>query len=400
MHNIVKISDTVYWIGTNDRRTDRFENMWPLDKGVSYNSYCIKDEKVAIIDTVEFSTHGAYLQKIDEILEGKNIDYLIVNHMEPDHSGAIEQLIFRYPNIKIVGNKKTLGLLKGFYNIENNLLEIKEGEELDLGKHKLTFAMIPMVHWPESMVTYDKTDKILFSNDAFGSFGALDGGVFDYELNINFYEDEMRRYYSNIVGKYGMQVQMALKKLANLEFEYICPSHGPIWHDEINTILAKYDKWSKLEPEDKGVVVVYGTMYGNTAKSANIIARKLAEEGIRNVKVFDASKTHQSYILSEIWRYKGLIIGSCAYNTATYPAIEALLAKLKLYGLKNRYVSAFGTYAWSGGGMKGIKEFAENAKGIELVGEPHDVFCSPKIEDFEKLEQIAIEIAKKIKEEN
>lgn len=399
MHNVVNVTDKIYWIGTNDRKTDRFENMWPLDKGVSYNSYLITDEKVAVIDTVEFGTHGTYLQKIQEVLGDREVDYIIINHMEPDHSGSVETLIHRYPNAKLVGNNKTQKLLKGFYGIEDNFIEIKEGDELDLGTHKLTFAMMPMVHWPESMVTYDKIAGIVFSNDALGSFGALDGGIFDDELNICEYEDEMIRYYSNIVGKYGVQVQMILKKLANLDVKCIAPSHGPIWRSEIDKVVGMYDKMSKFEPEAEGVVVVYGTMYGNTAKSANAIARKLAEEGIKTIKVYDASKTHMSYILRDIWKYKGLIIGSCAYNTSCYPKIENLLAELELYGLKNRYVGAFGTYAWSGGGMKKIKEFAEKMRGLELVGEPVDVYCSPTLEEYTKVEAIAVEIAAKLKAE-
>lgn len=399
MHNVVNMCDDVYWVGTNDRKTDRFENMWPLDRGVSYNSYLIIDEKVAVIDTVEFGTHSSYLDKIQDMLGDKKVDYIVINHMEPDHSGSLKVLLTNYPEAKIVGNKKTFAMIKGFYKIDHNFHEIAEGDELDLGKHKLTFATIPMVHWPESMVTYDKTTKILFSNDAFGTFGALDGGIFDDELDIDFYEDEMRRYYSNIVGKYGAQVQNAFKKLAGLEIKCIAPSHGPIWRTQIERVMKHYDAWSKFEPEDEGVVVVYGTMYGNTAKSANAVARQLAKEGIKNIRVYDASKTHMSYIIRDIWKYKGLIIGSCAYNSSVYPPIEALLAELKLYGVKNKYLGVFGTYAWSGGGMKAIKEFGEGMRGIEVVGEPIDVFCSPTPEDYTKVEAIAIEMANRLKSE-
>jgi len=400
MYNVVNITENVYWVGTNDRKTDRFENMWPLEKGVAYNSYVIVDEKTALIDTVEFGESEVFLEKVREVLNGRDLDYLIINHMEPDHSGSIKDIRNIYPNVKIVGNAKTFPMVEGFFGITDNLHEVKEGDKIELGaKHTLQFFMTPMVHWPETMVTYEINNKILFSGDAFGSFGALDGGIFDDELKIEAYEDEMRRYYSNIVGKYGATVQSALKKLAGLDIKFICATHGPIWRTQLDKVIKHYDNWSKLLPEEEGVVVVYGTMYGNTAKTAEVIARKLALEGIKNVKVYDASKTHQSYILSDIWKYKGLIIGSASYNTAVYPPIESLISKLELYGLKNRYLGMFGTYSWNGGGLRGISAFAEKMRGIELVADGFEVYCSPKETDYEKAEAIAIAMAEKLKSE-
>lgn len=399
MYNVVNITDNVYWVGTNDRTTDRFENMWPLERGVAYNSYVIVDEKTVLVDTVEFGESEIFLDKVTQVLGDRDLDYLIINHMEPDHSGAVKDVIARYPNVKIVGNAKTFPMVEGFFGITENFYEVKEGDKIELGKHTLQFFMTPMVHWPETMVTYEVTNKILFSGDAFGSFGALDGGIFDDELKIDFYEDEMRRYYSNIVGKYGATVQAALKKLAGLEIKYICATHGPIWRSHLDKVLTHYDNWSKLTPEEEGVVIVYGTMYGNTAKTANVIARRLALEGIKNVRVYDASKTHQSYILSDIWKFKGLIIGSASYNTAVYPAVEALLSKLELYGLKNRYLGMFGTYSWNGGGLRGIAAFAEKMRGIEVVGEGFEAFCAPKEDDFKKAEAMAIDMANKLKAE-
>lgn len=400
MYNVVNISENVYWVGANDRKTDRFENMWPLEKGVAYNSYIIVDEKTALVDTVEFGESEIFLDKVRQVLQGRELDYLIINHMEPDHSGSIKDIRAIYPNVKIVGNKKTFPMIEGFFGITENLHEVKEGDKIELGKnHTLQFFMTPMVHWPETMVTYEINNKILFSGDAFGSFGALDGGIFDDELNIEAYEDEMRRYYSNIVGKYGATVQAALKKLGGLDIKYICATHGPIWRSNLEKVLTHYDNWSKLTPEEEGVVVVYGTMYGNTAKTAEVIARRLALEGIKNVKVYDASKTHQSYILSDIWKYKGLIIGSASYNTAVYPPIEALLSKLELYGLKNRDFGMFGTYSWNGGGLRGISTFADKMPGLHIISEGFEAYCSPKADDYAKAEALAVAMAEKLKAE-
>ncbi|WP_430883707.1 FprA family A-type flavoprotein [Fusibacter sp. JL216-2] len=392
----VPIMDKLHWIGINDRETTLFENFWPLEKGVTYNSYLINDDKVAIMDTVKFNKTEQYLAKIKEIIGDRKVDYLIVNHMEPDHSGSIRAVIAEYPDCKIVGNKKTFDFIQGFYGITKNFHEIKEGDVLDLGHHKLTFYITPMIHWPETMMTYDMTEKILFSMDAFGGFGSLDGGIFDDEVNLEYYEDEIRRYYSNIVAKYSPIVQRALKRLSDLEIKMIAPTHGPIWRTKPETIVNFYDKWSRYEAEE-GVVIVYGTMYGNTAKMADYVARILAEEGVRNVRVYDASKTHLSYILSDIWRYKGVILGSCAYNSHIFPAMEAVLNKLDHTGLKNRYLGVFGNMSWSGGGVKAIDAFAQSVKW-ERVGESIEAQYTPKKDDFTKLIKLGKEMAQKIKE--
>lgn len=346
---------------------------------------------------MEISQSSEFLDKIYDCLNGRKLDYIIVNHVEPDHSSGLKEVIKIFPEIKVVGNPKTLGMLKSFCIDfpEENYVVIKEGEILDLGKHKLTFAMMPMVHWPESMSTYDTTDKILFSNDAFGSFGTLDGGIFDDEVNFDFYESEMRRYYSNIVGKYGVQVLNVIKKLANLEIKYICPSHGLIWRDDIEKVISLYTKWAKFEPEEEGVVIVYGSMYGNTTKMAQILGRNLSCAGIKEVKIYDASKTDHSFIISEIWKYKGLMIGSCAHNNAVYPKIEPLIHKLGVYGLKNKYLGIFGTMMWSGGGVRGIKAFADSLKGIEVIGEVESK-GTPKEDIIVKLEEMAKVMAEKL----
>lgn len=398
MYFCTKITDDVTWIGVNDRKTERFENYIPLPHGVTYNSYFIDDEKTCVIDGVEIGSASTFLDKIVDCLGGKELNYVVVNHVEPDHSSGLKEVVKVFPNVKIVGNAKTIGMLKAFCIDfpEENYVTVKEGEILDLGKHKLTFAMMPMVHWPESMSTYDTTDKILFSNDAFGSFGALDGGIFDDQVNFDFYEGEMRRYYSNIVGKYGVQVINVIKKLAKLELKYICPSHGLIWRDDIPKVISLYENWAKFEPEAEGVVIVYGSMYGNTAKMAEVLGRKLNCCGIKEVKIYDASKTDHTFIISEIWKYKGLMIGSCAHNNSVYPKVQPLLHKLGNYGLKNRYLGIFGTMMWSGGGVRGIQAFADELKGIEVVGEPVEVKGTPKAEDIAKLEAIAEEMAAKL----
>ena len=303
------------------------------------------------------------------------VQYIIVNHVEPDHSGSIKNLLKIYPELKVVGNAKTIMMLKllGVDLPDERTMVVKEKDVLDLGKHKLTFYLMPMVHWPESMATYDMTDKILFSNDAFGSFGALDGAVFDDEVNTDFFTDEMRRYYSNIVGKFGAPVNAVLKKLSPLEISCICPSHGLIWRKNIKELIERYQKWANMEPTKEGVVIVYGSMYGHTAEMAEYLGRELGNRGIKDVIIFDSSKTDHSYIFSTIWKYKGLMLGSCAHNNDVYPKMEPLLHKLQNYGLKNRYLGIFGNMMWSGGGVKKIKEFADSLPGLEQIGEPIEI---------------------------
>ncbi len=389
------ISDTVHWIGVNDRDTPRFENFWPLPHGIAYNAYLIDDEKVAIMDTVKFNKTDEFLHKIKDIIGDRPVDYLVVHHMEPDHSSSISALLAEYPNCQIVGNKKTFGFLEGFYDITNNLFEVKEGDELDLGTHKLKFFLTPMVHWPETMMSYEQTEKIAFTMDAFGAFGALNGGVFDDEFYIEKNEDEMRRYYSNVIGKYSAMVQRALTKIKEVDVKIIAATHGPVWRTSPDRVLGLYDRWSKHNAEE-GVVIVYGSMYGNTARMADCLARTLAAEGIKDVKVYDSSKTHVSYILCDIWKYKGVFLGSCAYNTLAFPAMEALMNIISHTGLKNRYLGVFGNMSWSGGGVKAINAFNEKMKW-EPVHDSIEAHYSPKEEQFELLVQMAKNMATKLK---
>ena len=381
MHNTVKVTDKIYWLGANDRRTHLFENMWPIPNGVSYNSYLIIDEKIALVDTLEFGSSDDYLEKIESLINGKPIDYLIINHMEPDHSGAIKTIVEKYPDIKLVGNLKTFKIVDSYFGYKEKQYQVEDGDELDLGHHKLKFVMTPWVHWPETMMTYDLTEKVLFSGDAFGTFGSLDGGIFDDEIEFEeYYQVEMRRYFSNIVGKYSNMVQKAFKKLEGVDIKYICATHGPIWRTDVNKVLSLYDRWSKFEAED-GVVIIYGSMYGNTAKLADCIARKISEEGIRKIRIYDASKTHLSYLINEIWQYKGVILGSCAYNSGMLPTMENLTRNLEHIGLKNRYLGVFGSYSWNGGGAKALFKFKENMNW-DLVADPVDTKGIPGNESF------------------
>lgn len=396
MDNILNITDSVYYVGVNDRDTHLFENMWPLPKGVTYNSYIIRDEKNVLFDTVKATKTHVFLDKINTLLDGEKIDYLVINHIEPDHSGSISDILRAYPDIKIVGNKKTFEFLKALYGIESNLYEIKDGDEIDLGKHKLKFYLTPMVHWPETMMTYETTEKILFSGDAFGGFGTLDGGVFDDEVDLEYYENEIRRYYSNIVGKFGPMVQRAMAKLSGLDIKVIASTHGPVWRTNPGRIISLYDKWSKYETEE-GVVIAYGSMYGNTEKMADFIARCLADEGIKNIRVMNASEVHESFIINEIWRFKGVLFGTNTYNNGIFPRMENLLINLEHKGIRNRVFGVFGTYGWSGGGVKGIVDYIKKNKW-EMVCDPVEVQFSAHEEHYEKLRYLAKEMAKKVKE--
>lgn len=391
MYSKINVSDRIFYLGVNDRRKHLFENIWPLPDGVSYNSYLIRDEKTALVDTVEMGTAGDYTGWINYILDGKPLDYLIVNHMEPDHAGEIGHVAAAFPGVKIVGNSKTFPLLKAFFGIENNLLEVKDGDTLDLGHHKLQFVMTPWVHWPETMMTYDTTEGILFSGDAFGTFGALDGGIFDDEIDFAKYEGEMLRYYSNIVGKYSNMVQKALAKLNGVAVNTLCSVHGPVWRKDPARVIALYDRWSRQEPDDS-VVLVYASMYGNNAALADYIARRLTEQGVRNIKVHDVSKTHMSYIIRDAWRAKGIVLGSCSYNTEMFPLMKQLTHEFELLGMKNKKLALFGTHSWNGCGVKDLLKFAENS-GWELVAEAMDVHGRPTPEKTEACDTFAAAFA-------
>ncbi|MDO5523259.1 MAG: FprA family A-type flavoprotein [Bacteroidia bacterium] len=370
MYKPFEIKQNLFYVGVNDRTKHLFESLWPLPKGVSYNSYIINDEKIALIDTVDICYSDVFFNKIRSVLGDKPIDYLVVNHMEPDHSGSIELLTKRYPDIKIVGNSRTESMLKGYYGITENVLVIEDNEELSLGKNTLQFYLTPMVHWPETMMTYVKESKTLFSADAFGTFGTLDGGVTDTQLNPGRYWDEMVRYYSNIVGKFGSPVQAALKKLSGVEIETICSTHGPVWTqpETIAKVVSIYDRLSKYESEN-GLVIAYGSMYGNTEQLAEIIAAAAAENGAQNIVMHNVSKSHESDILRDVFKYRGLIIGSPTYNNKPSPGVESLLSALQNRNLKKRFFGFFSAHTWADGAKRDLKAFAD---GMEF-----EMVCGP-----------------------
>ncbi|MBR7066062.1 MAG: FprA family A-type flavoprotein [Prevotella sp.] len=363
------ITNNIYYVGVNDRNKALFEGLWPLPNGVSYNSYLIDDEKVCLIDTVEVDFFTQFLENIHEVIGDRPIDYLVVNHMEPDHSGSIALIRKYYPGIQVIGNKKTFGMLSGFYGISENELEVKNGDTLCLGSHELKFVLTPMVHWPETMVTLDTSCNVLFSGDAFGCFGALNGGVIDSEINCDTFWLEMVRYYSNIVGKYGTPVQNALKKLAGVKLDYICATHGPVWHTFIDKVIGIYDRLSRYESEE-GIVICYGTMYGNTERMAEIIAQAASKAGIKNIVIYNVSKTHHSYILRDIFRYKALIVGAPTYNTSLYHEMDVLLSEVAHKDMKNRLIGWFGSYGWASKAVAKIQEWNDTALHFEAVGEP------------------------------
>lgn len=375
---MIKITDKIYYVGVNDRNKTLFEGLWPLPNGVSYNSYLLVDEKVCLIDTVEVDFFTQYLENIHEVIGDRPVDYLVINHMEPDHSGSIALVKKYYPEIQIIGNKKTFGMMQGFYGVQGNEIEVKNSDTLSLGKIELQFVLTPMVHWPETMVTLcnnpatAEEGAVLFSGDAFGCFGALNGGVIDEQINCDTFWLEMVRYYSNIVGKYGTPVQQALKKLAGVKLAYICTTHGPVWHQYIERVIGEYDRMSKYETEE-GIVICYGTMYGNTERMAEQIARAASEAGIKNIIVYNVSKTHHSYILRDVFRYKALIVGAPTYNTALYHEMEVLLSELAGKDIKNHYIGWFGSHGWASKAVGKIQEWNENRLKYEAVGTPVDM---------------------------
>ena len=379
---MIEITNKIYYVGVNDRNKNLFEGLWPLPNGVSYNSYLIDDEKVCLIDTVEVDFFVPYLKNIQEVIGDRPIDYLVINHMEPDHSGSIALIKKYYPEIQIIGNKKTFQMMEGFYGIGEGTLEVKNGDSIELGKHTLNFVLTPMVHWPETMVTLDTSCNVLFSGDAFGCFGALNGGIM--------------RYYSNIVGKYGTPVQNALKKLAGIKLDYICATHGPVWHEYISKVVDMYDKMSRYETEP-GLVICYGTMYGNTERAAEVIARAASQAGLKNIVMYNVSKTHHSYIIRDVFRYKGLIVGAPTYNTGLYHEMDVLLSELAGKDIKNHLMGWFGSFGWASKAVAEIQKWNDERLHFEAVGTPVEIKQSLTPETFAQCEALGKAMAEKLK---
>ena len=392
----MELKGNVHYVGVNDRNKTLFENLWPLPYGVSYNSYLIADDDaVVLVDTVDVAFFEVYLKKIRAVIGDRKIDYLIINHMEPDHSGSISLIKKYYPDIVLVGNKKTFDMVDGYYGAGGERKVVAEGDSLKVGRHDLHFYLVPMVHWPETMVTFDSTDGILFSGDAFGCFGALNGGCIDKNINTEIYIGEMRRYYSNIVGKFGNPVQKALQKCSGLDIKMICPTHGPVWEEQISEVVAMYDKLSRYEAEE-GVVIAYGTMYGNTEQMAEAIAEELSAQGIKNIVMHNVSKTPHSFILADIFRYKALIVGCTTYNMNLYPEMEALLSKVAARDMKNRLIGYFGSFTWASAAVKKLGEYAAQLK-FEVVGNPVEMKQSMSASNEQQARELAVAMADRLK---
>ena len=355
---IREITKNLYYVGVNDNTKQLFENLWPLPYGVSYNAYLIKDKSNVLIDTVEYPFNQEFISQISEVIGDEKIDYVVVNHMEPDHSSSLVQLIDKYPEIKIVGNKKTMDMLNGFYGITSNVYEVKDGDKIEIGERTLSFHLTPMVHWPETMMTYVDGEGVLFSGDAFGAFGSLQNGIMDSDADIKLVTDEMYRYYSNIVGKYGGPVEKAIEKLSSLPINYICSTHGPVWHTNLKFVVETYLKMARYEGEE-GVVIAYGTMYGHTAEVAQSICDALIEVGVKNVVMHNLSEVDASYVLRDVFKYNTIILGSPTYNSELFPKVADLTVKLEGRLIKNKTFACFGSYSWAGQAVKRLTAFAE-----------------------------------------
>lgn len=385
-----QISDRIFYVGVNDDDKVLFEGLWPLPVGVSYNSYVVSDEKVALIDTVECGFEDEFLANIEDAIGDRQIDYLVVNHMEPDHSSLVSLMLERYPSIMVVANAKTLPMLKGYYGVsDEKVMVMSEGESLSLGSCALRFHMIPMVHWPETMVTWLDEEGTLFSGDAFGTFGSIDDDVVDSEDTFEQFRDEMMRYYSNIVGKYGTPVQTALKKLGGLNIKRICSTHGPVWEKNIAGVVALYDKMSRYETE-RGVCIVYGSMYGNTAAAADALAMELDALGlpyaVHDLAGNNAGELGVSGALRDVFKYDTIVVGSPTYNNGIYPPVETFMKALQSRLIKNRRFFAFGSYTWAGASVRLLNDIA-SAQGFEILG---DGLSFPQAYTREKVDMAAV----------
>lgn len=396
MYNVMQINDDVTYVGASDRKLVLFEAVYPLVNGVSYNSYLVNDEKTVLLDTVDRSVSGVFFENIAHVLDGRKLDYVIVNHMEPDHAATLGELVLRYPEVKIVSNAKVVAMIKQFFDfdVDARAQVVAEGDTFSTGKHTFTFAMAPMVHWPEVMVTFDTTDGILYSADAFGTFGALAGNVFADEVDFeNKWLDEARRYYTNIVGKYGPQVQMALKKALALDIKMICPLHGPIWRENIAWFVDKYNKWSTYTPEDNTVLIAYASIYGGTENAANILASELAKKGVKNIAMTDVSVTHPSYIISEAFRCSHIVFAAPTYNAGIFTPMETLLLDLAAHNLQNRTVAFIENGSWAPISAKLMGDIVAKMKNMTVLASKATLKSTVKDAQREELKTLASEIA-------
>ena len=394
-----KVTEDLYWVGGNDRQIELFENIFPLAKGVSYNSYLLLDEQTVLFDTADYAIGKQFIENVMSVLNGRNLDYIVVNHMEPDHCSLIGELLLHYPDVKIIGNAKTFPMIEQFFSFDltGKTLTVKEGDTFCSGKHTFRFIMSPMVHWPEAMMTYDEKDKVLFSADAFGTFNALNGNLFNDELDFNReWLDEARRYYTNIVGKYGPQVQNVLKKASSLDIQMICPLHDPVWRSNLNFIIEKYNLWSRYEPEEKGVMIAYASMYGNTENMAEILAVMLAEAGVKNIHMHNISKTHVSELISDSFKYSHIVLASPTYNNGIYPLMDNYLEDMKALSLQNRTIAVLGNGSWAPQATKLISAKIKEMKNMRLLEASVTIKSSLKEAQLEELNSLSRQIAEEV----
>lgn len=399
MYCVREITEDLYWVGGNDRRLALFENIHPIPRGVSYNSYLLLDEKTVLFDTVDWSVCRQFLENVQALLEDRPLDYMVINHVEPDHAACIEEIILRYPDVKIVCTEKASMFMRQFgFSIDDKVIEVKEGDTMSFGKHEVMFVAAPMVHWPEAMVTYDTKSGVLFSADAFGSFGALDGKLFNDEINFDRdWIDDARRYYTNIVGKYGPHVQALLKKASSIDIKVICPLHGPVWRNDFGYLLDKYDKWSRYEPEEKGVVIVYGTMYGNTEAAANDLATRLVKKGMTNVVMYDVSKTHVSYLISETFKYSHVVLASVTYNLKIYPPMLDYIMDMKALNLQKRTFALIENGSWAPQSGKLMRKLLDEMKEMTILDNEVSLNSTMKEDDGNSMDDLADSIIESMK---
>lgn len=405
MYCVRNVTEDLYWIGANDHRLSLFENIHPIPEGVSYNAYVLMDEKTVLFDTIDWSSCRQFLENLEHVLNGRPLDYMVINHMEPDHGASIEEVLLRYPNVTIISTEKAFMLMRQFdFDINGHTLdEVKEGDTRCFGKHTVTFVAAPMVHWPEAMVTFDVTDGVLFAADAFGSFGALDGKLFNDEVNFDRdWIDHARRYYTNIVGKYGPHVQLLLKKAAGIvnDIKYICPLHGPVWRSDFGYLLDKYQHWSTYEPEEKGVMIAYASMYGNTEAAAQALAAKLCEKGMTNVVMYDVSNTHVSYLISETFRLSHVVLASVTYNLGIYPVMHNYLMDMKALNLQNRTFAIVENGSWACKSGDLMEKFIQNEmKNMTVLSSRLSLASTLKAEKANELDVLADAIIESMEEE-
>lgn len=400
MYNVRKVTEDLYWIGGDDHRLHLFENIHPIPRGVSYNSYLLLDKKTVLFDTVDWSIGRQFLENLEHVLDGRPLDYMVINHMEPDHAAMIEEVMLRYPKVKVISSEKAFYFMNQFgFHIDSSKTEIvKEGDKKSFGKHEILFVAAPMVHWPEAMVSFDTTNGVLFSADAFGSFGALDGKLFNDEVNFDRdWIDDARRYYTNIVGKYGPHVQALLKKAAGIDIKIVCPLHGPVWRNNLGYFIDKYDKWSRYEPEEKGVMIVYASMYGNTENAASVLASKLVEKGINNVVMYDVSKTHISQLISETFKYSNVVLASVTYNLGIYPLMHNYLMDMKALNVQNRTFAILENGSWACESGRLMREFLENMRNMTVLDEKVTLTSSMTAEQINEMDTLVDSILNSMK---